>query len=410
MSELKIIGPFSEILTMKDLPSKGPLKDEQLEVIENGAVLVKDNILLEVGKFSDIRIKHNSIHIEQIEGPQVLLPGLVDCHTHICFGGSRERDYAARNNGISYQEIAKKGGGIWDTVTQTRKASEEELAESLLTRLDMLLRNGVTTAEVKSGYGLDLGSELKMLRVIKSISPNHQVDMVPTCLAAHIVPREFDNQDDYLNFVIEELEPIIRKENLSSRFDIFIEENAFDENSALDYLRNLKSNGYGVTVHADQFSVGGSRVGVEVGALSVDHLESSTEKEIEFIAGSNTTAVALPGASFGLGMNFAPGRKLLDAGCSLAIASDWNPGSAPHGYLLGQAAVFGASEKLSAAETFAGMTVRAVYALGMNDRGSLEKGKIADFVSFQCSDYREILYHQGELRPWQIWKKGSRIP
>ncbi len=199
----------------------------------------------------------------------------------------------------------------------------------------------------------------------------------------------------------------IIKEKLATRVDIFIDKGAFNPANAACYLSVARQTGLDLTVHADQFTTGGSEVAVNTGALSADHLEASTEKEIRILAASDTVAVALPGASLGLGMGFAPARKLLDAGACLAIASDWNPGSAPMGDLLLQASVIAAFEKLTTAEIFAGLTFRPAKALKLADRGVLEEGKLADFQSYSCNDYREILYHQGKLKPARVWKAGN---
>lgn len=405
----KIIGPFSQLLSMDHLASKGPLKDEQLEVMKNGALITDGASILKVGDFSELIRQHPSIGVEEIEGEHVALPGFIDCHTHICFGGSRARDYAARNNGKTYQEIASEGGGIWDTVTKTRAASQEELEASMLHRLDLLLARGITTVEVKSGYGLSYEQELKLLRAIKNAGERHHSHVISSCLAAHIIPREFDHESDYLDFILSELVPTIKEEKLTNRFDIFIEQHAFTPLKSANYLKLLTHQGFDITVHGDQFTTGGSEVAIEVGASSVDHLEASTEKEIKKLAHSDTVPVVLPGASLGLGLPFSPARKLLDAGCGLAIASDWNPGSAPNGNLLTQAAFLGAYEKLSAAEVFAGITYRASDALGLKDRARLKAGMMADLVGFPCKDYREILYHQGELQPSKVWKNGLRM-
>ena len=237
---------------------------------------------------------------------------------------------------------------------------------------------------------------------------NSAADLVATCLAAHILPKEFNGLGaDYLEHVLNDLLPVIKKENLAARVDIFIEESAFNTTNAMDYLRAAKQMGFDVTAHADQFTTGGSEVAVHVGAVSADHLEASGEREIKRLAASETVAVALPGASLGLGMGFAPARKLLNAGACLAIASDWNPGSAPMGDLLMQASVLSAYEKLTTAEVFAGLTFRAAKALNLHDRGTLEKGKLADFQAYICDDYREILYQQGKLKPGRVWKKGN---
>ena len=399
----KLIGPFTQILPLTGLPLKGALKDEQLRIIANGGVLVESGLIIEVGNFNELRKANPSIQIEEIQSPEVLLPGFIDCHTHICFGGNRAKDYSMRIAGKTYLEIAKAGGGIWDTVTQTRAADEAELAEWLVQRTNRHLAEGVTTIEVKSGYGLSLQEELKQLRAINAASAKTKAKLIPTCLAAHMVPKDFTgSQEEYLAHVVDDLLPTIKQEKLTNRVDIFIEQSAIDTKNALIYLNKAKQMGFDITVHADQFTTGGSAVAVEMGAVSADHLEASGEHEIELLADSNIVAVTLPGASMGLGMPYAPARKLLNAGACLAIASDWNPGSAPMGDLLMQAAVMSASEKLSAAEVFAGLTFRAASALKI-ERGILAPGMPADMHAYPCADYREILYYQGKLKPNRVW-------
>jgi imidazolonepropionase len=389
---------------------KGAIADDALHIIQNGGVLVEDGLIVETGDFEELRKSNSEAAIEEITGQQILLPGFVDCHTHLCFAGDRSKDYALRIAGKSYLEIAKAGGGIWDSVTQTRQASKEQLAELLLQRIDRHAKDGVTTIEVKSGYGLKVEEELKQLYAIKLAAESSPISLVPTCLAAHILPKDFFGiESEYLEYVLNNLLPRIKKENLANRIDIFIEESAFNMTNATCYLRVSKQMGFDVTVHADQFTAGGSGVAVNVGAVSADHLEASGEKEIEGLAASETVAVALPGASLGLGIGFAPARKLLSAGACLAIASDWNPGSAPMGDLLMQASVLSAYEKLTTAEVFAGLTFRAAKALNLHDRGSLEKGKLADMQAYLCDDYREILYHQGKLKPGKVWKLSEPL-
>jgi imidazolonepropionase len=403
----KLIGPFTQILPLTGLPLKGALRDDQLHIIPNGGVLVEDGLILTVGGFDELRKANPSAQIEEIPSPQILLPGFIDCHTHICFAGNRAKDYAMRIAGKTYLEIAKAGGGIWDTVTQSRAADEVTLIEQLVRRANRHLAEGITTIEVKSGYGLSLEEELKQLRAIKAASVQTKAKLVPTCLAAHMVPKDFTgSQQKYLEQVVNDLLPVLKQENLTSRVDIFIEESAINTENALAYLNKAKRLGFDITVHADQFTTGGSKVAVEVGAVSADHLEASGEKEIELLADSNIVAVTLPGASLGLGMPYAPARKLLNAGACLAIASDWNPGSAPMGDLLMQAAVMSAAEKLSAAEVFAGLTFRAASALKM-ERGILAPGMTADMQAYPCADYREILYYQGKLKPSQVWTGGN---
>lgn len=401
-----LTGPFRQIIGMKNLPLKGALQDDQLEIIEEGGILMSEGSIQSVGRFSDMQSDLPPQNIKLLEGDCVALPGMIDAHTHICFAGSRARDYSMRVGGKTYLEIAKEGGGIWDTVSQTRKASLEELKEGVLMRARLLLKNGVTTVEVKSGYGLSVEEELKMLRAIKQA--DEILDMlVPTCLAAHIPPRDYEgSSNSYLYEIHSTLWPLIQKEGLANRMDIFIEEGAFGMEEARNYMLAAKDFRFDLVMHVDQFHPGGSHLAVELDALSADHLEASGDREIELLAGSDVIPIALPGASLGLGDRFTPARKLLDAGTSLVIASDWNPGSAPMGDLLTQAAILGASQKLSMAETWAAMTFRAAAALRLEDRGVIEAGKRADVVAFPTDDYREILYRQGQLRPSHVWKKG----
>lgn len=407
-----LIGPIRQLLTMRGLEAKGPLQDSQLEIITEAGIFLKDEKIHEIGSYWDIYPEAQSIgaKMETLQGDFVALPGFVDCHTHICFAGSRAKDFAMRNTGKSYLEIANSGGGIWDTVTQTRKAALEQLVKLTVKRANRHLTDGVTTIEVKSGYGLSVAEEIKMLQATKQANSETAADLIPTCLAAHICPKDFEGSaKEYLETISNELFPILKSENLSNRIDAFIEDSAFSADDIAAYFQKAKDFGFDITVHADQFHVGGSAVAVAFGAISADHLEASTEKEIELLANSDTVAVALPGASIGLGMAFTPARKLLDAGASLAIASDWNPGSAPMGDLLMQASILGTFEKLSNAEVLAGITCRAAAALGLSDRGSIAVGKLADILLFQTSDYREITYHQGKLKPNMVFKRGIKI-
>lgn len=410
MGNIKLIGPFAQILTMGGLPSKGSISDDQLELIKEGGILLEDQFIREVGNFKKLRQNNPDVQILAIEEDMVALPGFVDPHTHICFAGSRANDYAMRIAGKTYLEIAREGGGIWQTVKNTREISRDLLLQETTLRATKLLNSGVTTAEVKSGYGLNVETELNMLHAIKSVDQKSPIDLISTCLAAHIVPKDFHgNSMDYLKFLLNELLPVVVENGLSNRIDIFIEEGAFEAHEALSYLQEAKALGFDLTIHGDQFTPSGSRVAIETDALSVDHLESSGTREIAALAKSDVVATVLPGASIGLGMQFAPARKLLDAGCCVAIGSDWNPGSAPMGDLLTQAAIMGATEKLSNAETWAGITDRAAKALNLHDRGIISRGNIADIIGFPCHDYREILYHQGQLKPNVVIKKGTKI-
>ena len=408
----QLLGPFTQLIPMSELPLRGALNDSSLPIISEGGILIRGDQILEVGTYASLSRSALGKQAEKIEvdGDYVLLPGMVDAHTHSCFAGSRARDYAMRNSGQSYLEIAAAAGGIWDTVTQTRKASEAELTESLITRCRYFATMGITTLEVKSGYGLNPAEELKMLMAIKKAGEQVPQDLIATCLAAHMAPLDFSgSKTEYLNWIAQDSLPEIRDKNLASRVDAFVEQSAFSPEEIRPYLEIAAKMGFELTVHADQFSTGGSAVAIACGARSADHLEASGPAEIALFTNSETIPVALPGASLGLGCAFTPARKLLDAGASLAIASDYNPGSAPMGDLLTQAAILGTFEKLSNTEVLAGITYRAAAALGLEDRGVLEGGKRADFIAFPTTDYREILYRQGQLRPEKVWIKGQEI-
>ena len=412
MKAQKLIGPFKQLVTMANLPLKGALSDDQLTVIEDAGILVENGTIKKIGQYKNLlsEVAKTKIELIELKGNHVCLPGFIDSHTHICFGGTRAKDYAMRNAGKTYLEIAKAGGGIWDTVTQTRTATSEELIQKTIKRTKQHLKNGVTTIEVKSGYGLSVQEELKMLRAIKNADAQTPLDLIPTCLAAHMKPKDYTGRNsEYLHEISTTLFPILKEEKLANRMDAFIEESAFSKEEIRPYFKKAKEMGFDITVHADQFSTDGSAIAVEFEAISADHLEASTDKEIMLLSKSNVIANALPGASLGLGCNFTPARKLLDAGCALAIASDHNPGSAPMGDLLTQAAILQTFEKLSNAEVLAGITFRAAAALNLKDRGQLKEGLLADFALFHTDNYNEILYNQGAFKPCMVYKNGELV-
>ena len=389
---------------MVNLPERGAISDNSLEIIDDGGVVIEDGKIIEVGDF--LSLSKNNLDVREITYPCVLLPGFIDSHTHVCHYGNRSDEYAKRNSGISYQQILEEGGGIHNTMNSTSNSTDEQLTDDTLNRLKRHFQEGVLTCEVKSGYAPNLEDEVRMLRIINEIDSSNDIDLISTCLAAHVTPKKYESSKKYLDSIVNELLPIIKEENLSNRVDIFIEEKAFSITEASNFLEKIKSDFY-ITAHANQFTSGGLKVGVDNGAVSVDHLEVITDQEIDYLSKSDTTGVVLPGCSLGLGIPFAPARKLLDYNCKVSIASDWNPGSAPMGDLLMQASLLGSTEKLSNAEVLAGITCRAANALSLEDRGSLENGKIADMIGFKTNDFRDILYNQGKLKPSFICKRGK---
>lgn len=407
---MKIIGPFAQILTLANLPLKGKLKDEQLEIITDGGILIENDIILTVDNFQELIQKFPTAEVEKIETEQVLLPGFIDSHTHICFGGNRAKDFAMRLDGKTYLEIAESGGGIWSTVQQTRAKTADDLKDITLKNVEKLIRKGTTTAEVKSGYALSIDGELKMLEGINLANQECEIDLIPTFLGAHMKAKDFNGTNkEYLEQLVSEVFPKIKADKLANRIDIFVEQSAFSVEEGDYYLNEAKKQGFQITIHADQFTSGGSELAIKYNALSADHLEFSGEKEVAYLAQSDVVATVLPGASIGLGMQYAPARQLLDAGCCVSIASDWNPGSAPMGDLLTQASILATFQKLSSAEVLAAITYRAAKALDLSDRGILTKDMKADFISFPTSNFQNIIYHQGQLEPENVWKNGNLI-
>ena len=406
-STMKLIGPFSQLATLDNLPLRGALSDEQLNLQEGMGILISEGYIAEIGDFDALVEKADEV--QRIPEGHVCIPSFVDCHTHICFAGSRAKDFSMRNAGKSYLQIAAEGGGIWSTVENTRKASGQDLVEGLKSRIEQLLRQGVTTVEVKSGYGLNYKDEIKMLRAIHTAQNTVSSDIISTCLAAHMKPKDFEESSErYLNYVLEEILTAVREENLSRRVDVFIEKSAFGIEESRAFLQKARILGFDITVHADQFTSGSARLAAELGAKSADHLEVLTDEDVAFLASSQTVAVALPGASLGLGEPFAPARKILDANGILAIASDWNPGSAPMGNLLAQASILATYEKLTTPELLSALTFRAAFALGLEDRGRLQKGMRADFQIYKADSIYEIPYRQGELKPCAVYILGTR--
>ncbi len=400
MSTARLYGPFSQLVTMENVKLHGALADDELQILENAGILLEYGVIKEIDDYSILSEKYERvIRVSPHQQEWIAVPSFVDCHTHICWAGSRVNDYAARVSGKTYLEIAAAGGGIMDTVNATRTSTEEELVEGMLSRVEEHNRRGISIIEVKSGYGLSVADELKMLRAIKSARQQTRALLIPTFLGAHIKPKDYQGSNsDYLKMMLDEVIPVIQEEELAQRADIFVEDGAFNEDEARWYVEELLRRNFEITMHVDQFHSGGAQLANELGCVSADHLEYTDETGIKAFNNSKTTAVALPGASLGLGMQFTPARKIIDAGGCLAIASDWNPGSAPMGDLVTQASILGASEKLTIAETLAGITTRASHALRL-DMGTIAVGKEAHFNIYETNDFRNIFYQQGQLKP-----------
>jgi len=329
-------------------------------------------------------------------GGRCVVPGLIDCHTHLCFGGWRGDEFAARLAGKSYQEIQAAGGGISRTVNQTRAAGTEELVEKASMVLADMATLGVTTVEAKSGYGLDLNNELKQLEVYRQLNDSQAIEIVPTFLGAHLVPAEYrDRRADYLALLCHELIPAIAECKLARFCDVFIETNAFSLSEARQVLECARQHGLGLKIHADQLSSGGGAgLAAELGAVSAEHLEYASEDDIAAMANAGTIAVSLPLASLYLREPYLPAKKWIDAGCRVAVATDFNPGSAPSYHLHLALTLACLYQDMSPAEVLRGVTSHAARALGLErTHGSLLPGYRADLAVIDGPDINHWLYH-----------------
>ena len=392
-----------------------PLRGEKLSdpgLIPGGALAVKDGRIIATGTTGELeRIYRDSTvsEIIDVEG-RVVMPGWVDPHTHAVFPGYRADEYEARISGDSYLEIEKRGGGIKRTVKDLREIDEDRLYELSRRRLLKIMRSGVTALEIKSGYGLNLENELKMLRVIARLSRELPLDIVPTFMGAHQKPAE--NPDGYVKLVVEEMIPEVAESGLAEYIDVFCEKGVFDLEETRRVLKAGKEHGFGLKAHTDEiYSIGGTELAVELGAVSVEHLTRITPEGIKALAGSETIGIMLPGTSFGLASrHFAPARKLVEAGAAIALATDFNPGSNPSSSMPLAVSIACSQMGLLPAEAINAATVNAAWAIGLGEEtGSLMKGKKGDFVVYDIEDYREIPARAGLDHSVMVVKEGCML-
>lgn len=405
-ADLLFVG-IAQLATPVGPAPKGGKAQGELHIVEDAALAVTDGRIVWLGPRSLWRGQAGETHDL---GGRVLLPGLVDPHTHAVWAGGRLVDFEARARGESYEAILARGGGIRSTVHHTAAASRDELAQLALPRLHALMRSGATTIEVKSGYGFSPEAELKMLEVVRDVQALVPARLVPTLLV-HIPPQDSAERGAYLDMVVRELIPEVARRDLARAVDIFVEREAFSVNEAERVLLAAQEHGLGLKLHADQFhAVGGVELGIRLGALSVDHLEASGPAQIEALARSTTVATVLPGVSLHLGLPPAPGRALIDAGATVAVGTDLNPGSSP---LPSQALAMALSVRLNGltpAEALTAVTLNAACALGLGDVGRLEPGCWADFIVLNNTDWREMAYWLGEPVLTSQWISGVQVP
>jgi imidazolonepropionase len=341
-----------------------------------------------------------------------VLPGLIDSHTHLIFAGSREDEFALRLQGKTYQEIAAEGGGINATVRRVRQASTEDLKALARPRLQRMLQFGVTTIEVKSGYGLSLADEVKCLEAIAALNAEGPLELAPTFLGAHAVPPEYqDDRAGYIRLLCERMLPEIARNGLAEFCDVFCEKGVFSVAESEAILRRARELGLKLKVHADELSpLGGAELAARMGAVSADHLLCVTEAGIEALAKAGTVATLLPGTAFFLGVPYAPARKLIERGVTVALATDCNPGTCPTENLPLIGAMACTQMKMRPHEVVTALTQTAALAVNRADRiGSLEVGKQADLVIFDVPDYRRLFYHFGVNHVWRVVKRGRVV-
>ncbi|MCA0985531.1 imidazolonepropionase [Halobacillus yeomjeoni] len=395
------------------LPAEGPLKGEdmkQLVVLEDAAIAIKDGKVAWIGQ-NEKAAQMEARQVIDAMG-RVVSPGLVDPHTHLVFGGSREGELAMKQAGVPYLEILKQGGGILSTVKATRATSEEGLLKKAKFFLNRMASHGVTTLEAKSGYGLDRETELKQLRVVSRLKEEGALDIVSTFLGPHALPPEYkDRPDEFLSEMIGMLDDVVR-DDLASCADIFCETGVFTVEQSRRFMKACLELGLDVKIHADEIdSLGGTELAVEMGAISADHLVAASDEGIQALADSSTIAVLLPGTTFYLGKDeYAKARAMIDSGAAVSLATDFNPGSCVTENLQMIMSLAGLKLKMTPEEIWNAVTVNAACAIGKGeDAGRLEVGKDADLVLWDVPNYSYIPYHYGVNHANLVMKRGEKI-
>lgn len=409
----KIIIHASELVTCAGKAPKCGREMSEIGLIRDGAVVIDGDTIAETGKTEDVLKKVNTEEYDIIDASgKTVLPGFVDSHTHFIFGGYRADEFSWRLKGDSYMSIMERGGGINATVTKTREASLEELVSVGRERLDQMLRFGVTTVEGKSGYGLDRDTELKQLYAMRQLQREHPIDIVTTFLGPHSVLPEYKGRErEFLEKMLSEVMPAVREEHLAEFADIFCEKNVFSIEDSRYYLTEAKKMGFRLKIHADEMApLGGAELAAEVGCVSADHLLQATGEGIQAMAKSGVISTLLPATAFCLKEEFANGRKMIDEGCAVAIASDWNPGSCFTNSIPLLAALGCIYMNLSIEEVITALTINGAAAVGREEQiGSIEKGKKADIIFLRFPSIHFIPYHTGINLVEKVMKNGEFV-
>jgi imidazolonepropionase len=385
----------------------------ELGIIPDGGMLIDDGRIVKTGPSAEIK-KALSRDVKLIDaGGKVVSPGFVDAHAHPVFAGDRVDEFEMRTQGATYEEIAERGGGIRSTVRKTRAASEEELLAQAKKHAAWFLKNGTTTVEAKSGYGLTMDDELKMLRVIRRLNEETPIEFVPTFLGAHAIPEEFQKApEQYVALIIHKMLPRVVEEQLAESCDVFCERGYFDITESEKILRTAQEQGLRLRMHVDQLTnSGGAFLAARLRAATADHLEQVNAAEIAALAEAGVQPVLLPGSVYSLGKTrYPPAREMIEAGLGVVLATDFNPGSSPTPSMPMILSLGATQMKMTPAECLTAATINAACSLNRGDKiGSLEQGKLANFALYDCADYREIAYYFGVSQTHSVYIRGERV-
>ena len=416
LSNSLLITGASQVLTLRGGVRRGSSLSK-LDIVPAGALLVRDGRIAAVGTRAQVEALPESRGAEKLDvGGRVILPGFVDAHTHLIHAASRAEEYELKIRGASYEEIARKGGGILNSVKKLRAATADALKIRARKALKEFATHGTTTIEAKSGYGLDLASELKILRLHKELEHEQPIEIVSTFLGAHVVPAEFRKKTagaaQYLSHLTEQMIPEIAGARLAAYCDVFCDRGAFSLQQMKQVLAAGVSKGLAPRVHSEQLSrTGATQAAIKLGAASCDHLEYANAADIRALAKSNTVAGLLPGCDFHLGLKrYAPARALIEAGAIVSLATDYNPGTSPTLSMPMILSLACTQLRMTPAEAIAAATINSAYSVGRAKAiGSLEVGKQADLAVFEVEDYREIPYYFGVNTCWMTMKRGTVI-
>ena len=408
-----ILKNIGKLVTMQG-SSNFKVKEEMnnTQIIEDAYIAVKNGKILAIGVgdiFGNIIGPNTQIHDAQ---GLLVTPGLIDSHTHLVHGGSRENEFSKKLNGVPYIQILQEGGGILSTVNATKEATFDELYNKAKKSLDRMVEFGVTTVESKSGYGLDLETEIKQLEVAHKLNEDHPIDLVHTFLGAHAVPVEYKNNPKaYIELLVKEIMPKIKEMNLAEFCDVFCEEGVFSVEESEYILKNAKDMGYKLKIHADEIApIGGAELAAKLGCISADHLMAASDKGLEDMAGGNVIANILPGTSFNLNKPSANARKMIDLNVALSLSSDYNPGSCPSENLQFVMQLGCLNLKMTPNEVLTAVTINAAHCIDRaREIGSIEVGKKADIAVFDAPNMEYLMYHFGINHIDKVYKDGVLV-